>query len=158
LWITHVSMTGSPKVESPHVFEHNGLYYLTYTGTTEMGLQFSTGPDPVGPASSWTFRGSVGEMLGINTAEWFASEYFRDGTHEYFAFVNYDRVDIREIFWRSDWKFTLLQPALFHVQTLTWSNSEAVTGDLVQFSIDAIDTVGAHANIEAFAVNGDGSW
>lgn len=158
LWVTHASEIGSFKVESPHVFARDSLYYLAWTGGPDQPLRLATSLDPVGPLGSWNYRGSIGAMLGANTAEWFASEYFRDGTHEYFGFVNYDRVDIREIVWQPDWQFMLHQPALFHVQSLTWSRAEASPGEMVQLTIEAVNTIGQSIQLEGFAIGADGEW
>jgi beta-fructofuranosidase len=157
LWITHSSGSGSSVVESPHVFRHGGLYYLMFTGNGGEPLRLATGPDPTGEAATWTYRGTIGAMLGQGTSEWFASEYFVDGTHEYLAFVNYDRVDIREIVWGTGWQFGIQQPSLFHVQSLTWDKSQAEDGEPVQLRIDAVNAFGRHVKLEAVEVDADGS-
>ena len=157
LWITHSSWSGSPVVESPHVFRHNGLYYLMFTGNGGQPLRVVTGPDPAGEAATWTYRGTLGAMLGLDTAEWFASETFVDGTHEYFCFINYDRVDTREIVWGPGWQFSLKQPDLVHVQRLTWNQSLVAAGDPVRLRFEAVNAIGNYVRIEAAEVDGDGS-
>jgi hypothetical protein len=157
LWITHDSWSGSSVVESPHVFEHDGLYYLVFTGNGSQPLRLATGADPAGDVASWTLRGTLGAMLALDTAEWFASEYFVDGSHEYFCFINYDRADFREIVWGPDWRFSLRQPDLFHVQRLTWGAPEVVVGQAVRLRIEAVNTLGKYVKLEAFEVDADGS-
>ena len=144
-------------VESPHVFRRGDLHYLVFTGNGANPLRLATGPDPAGAAGTWTYRGTVGAMVGLYTGEWFASEYFKDGTHHYFCFVNYDRVDVREIVWGPDWQFTLKQPDLFHVQRLTWNATQAVPGQPVRLRIEAVNTLGKHVKLKAFEVDADGS-
>src|SRR5262249_14150034 len=117
LWITHTTWSGSAVVESPHLFLHNGLWYLLYTGNGEQLIRVDTGPDPVGAPGTCTQRATLGAMLGVDTRFWLASESFMDGTHEYFCFVNYDRLDFREIQWGPSWQFSLTQPDLLHVQS-----------------------------------------
>lgn len=157
LWITHSSWSGSAKVESPHVFAHDGLYYLVYTADGNQPLRLMTGPDPAGEATTWTDRGTIGNVVGADTRLWFASEYFREGTHEYFCFANYDRVDVREIVWGPDWTFTLTQPSMFHVQSLTWNATEIAAGQPIDLTFECVNPIGSQAAIEAFAVAPDGS-
>ncbi len=157
LWITHRMWSGSSVVESPHVFQHGGLHYLVFTGDVGQPLRLATGPDPAGDAATWTSRGTLGAMLGLNTAEWFASEYFVDGTHEYFCFVNFDRVDVREMVWGAGWEFALQQPALFHVQGLTWDAPQAHEGEAVRLRIEAVNTFSQHVKLEAVEVDADGN-
>lgn len=156
LWITHNSWSGSPLVESPHVFKHGDLYYLLFTGNGAQPLRLATGPDPAGAPETWTYRGTLSSMLGLNTAEWFASEYFVDGTHEYFAFINYDRVDVREMYWGLDWRFYLEQPDIFHVQRLTWDRPEANEGQSVRLRIESVNWLDRYAYLEAVEVDAGG--
>jgi hypothetical protein len=157
LWISHIANSGTDVVESPHLFRHGGLYYLVFTGSGAQPLRVATGPDPYGSPATWTYHGTVSDMLSLDTGQWFASEYFVDGTHEYLAFVNYDRVDIREIVWTASWKFSLTQPALFHVQRLTWSASEVPVGQPVQLRIEAVNTLGRGARLEAVTLDSLGA-
>ena len=157
LWISHDSWSGSSVVESPHVFKHGSLYYLVFTGNGNQPLRLATGPDPTGEASTWTYRGSLGPILGLNASEWYASEYFVDGIHEYFCFINFDRVDFRKIVWGSDWRFTLVGPPLFHVQSMTWDRSGVAEGETARLRIEAVNTLGRQAYIEAIEVDADGS-
>lgn len=156
LWITHNTWSGSSVVESPHVFKHDSLYYLVFTGNGDQPLRLATGTDPSGPVETWTYRGTLAEMLQLNTSVWIASEYFVDGTHEYFAFINYDRVDIREMYWGLDWRFYLEQPDLFHVQRLTWNPPEAIEGERVRLRLESVNWLGRFAELEAVEVDADG--
>ena len=67
LWITHRSVSWNDLVESPHLFEHDGLWYLFFTTNSGQPLSFATGPNPLGPVPSWTYQGRLATMLGINT-------------------------------------------------------------------------------------------
>ncbi len=156
LWITHSSFSGTSVVESPHVFKHGDLYYLVFTGNGAQPLRLATGPDPTGPASSWTYRGTLSSMVGLNTAEWFASEYFVDGTHEYFSFINYDRMDTREIHWGPSWQFFLEQPDLFHVQRMTWNVPQVTEGQAVRLRIESVNGLDRDVRLEAFEVDAGG--
>ena len=121
--------------ESPHMFVHNGLWYLFITTSSGQPLTYYTTADPTGPLPAWTYRGRLRNMLGYDTSLWFASEELRDGTHEYMAFIAGDRIEIREMLWGSAQAFSLLQPALFHVQALAWQQPRVTEGDSVALRI-----------------------
>ena len=79
LWSTYKTFQNGPppptnKVESPHLFQHGGQWYLFFTG--EDGIYDLTGTNPVGdvplPAGSWSFQGRFTE---VGSTE-FASETF----------------------------------------------------------------------------------
>ncbi len=156
LWITNRNYTYNPVVESPHVFQHNGLWYLFITTTAGQPLTFYTGPDPVGGASTWTYRGRLGTMLGYDTSAMYASEYLRDGLVDYFAYVIADRIDVRRIAWNADWTFSLAQPDFMHVRAIGWSADQAVAGDSVVLSVVAANWNGRSASLEGLRVRSDG--
>jgi len=157
LWFTAYPWSGSPVVESVHLFEHGGLYYLMFTGSGSQALRIATGSDPVGPLEAWTYRGTLSAMLGLDTGLWFASEHFADGTHDYLAFINYDRVDFREMAWGPGWTFDLQQPPTFHVKQLTWSTPEARVNDTVGLHIAAVNTLGRGVHLEAASLDDSGN-
>src|SRR5678815_579478 len=79
LWITHRSLTFNEWTESPHFFEHHGLWYLFYTTNAGQPISFATTPDIFAAPGGWNYRGRLANMVGANTLGWFASEYLKDG-------------------------------------------------------------------------------
>jgi hypothetical protein len=128
-----------------------------FTGSGSQPLRVATGSDPVGPLEAWTYHGTLSAMLGLDTGLWFASEHFTDGTHDYLAFINYDRVDLREMAWGPDWTFSLQQPPPFHVQRLTWSTLEARVNDTVRLRIEAVNTLGRGVRLEGASLDDSGN-
>jgi hypothetical protein len=120
LLITWQAYTFNPVTESPHLFFHDGLWYLFITTNSGQPLTFYTSPNPVGTPSEWTYRGRLRNMIGFDTSAWYASECVVDGKYDLFAFVAGDRVEMRQIQWSSSWTFTLLQPQFFHVVSMNW--------------------------------------
>jgi hypothetical protein len=157
LWITHRDHSFNDIVESPHLFEHDGLWYAFFTTSAGQPLSFATGPDPTGPPGSWEYRGRLSTMLGVDTAPWFASEHFRDGLVDYFAYVIGDRIDIRRIVWGSPGNFSLVQPALMHVRRMTWSRDSTMQDSTVTLSIVAANWSAGAARLEALRVLAGGS-
>lgn len=129
LLVTWRAYTYNQFTESPHVFQHDGLWYLFISANSGQPLTLYTSTDPVGETWQWTYRGRLRNMLGFDTSTWFASEYFRDGTRDLFCFVNGDRVEIREIQWAPDWQFSLVQPPLQHVVRMDWVAPEVWSGE-----------------------------
>ncbi len=157
LWITNRQYSFSPLVESPHLFAHAGLWYLFITTDAGQPLTFWTSPDPVGPVASWTSRGRLGQMLGQDTQYWYASEYFRDGLVDYFAYVIGDRITIMKMAWGSDWRFSLTQPDWLHVVSLSWDPPHVAFGDSTRLAIVAANWTGATVSLEGLRVLGDGT-
>jgi hypothetical protein len=150
IWVTQRSWTFNDQTESPHFFEHNGLWYLFYTTSSGQPITFATTTDLFADPPGWIYRGRLGTMLGNNTLGWFASEYLRDGLVEYFAFVNGDRVDIERMLWSQNWQFTLAQPDLFHVQKMTWSATAIRGGQSADLTIESVWWMGQSAAVESF--------
>lgn len=149
LWITHRSYTYNTVVESPHLFEHAGLWYLFYTTNAGQPITFSTGSDPVGEPSTWTYRGRLGTLLGLDTNAWYASEHLLDGLVDYFAFVVADRVEIYRMEWGADWRFSLVQPDFLHVRSMAWSADTVRERDPVTLTIVAANWQGRSISLEA---------
>ncbi len=170
LWITHRSFTFNSSTESPHLFEHNGRWFLFITSNAGQALTFYVGSDPLGEPASWTYRGRLRNMLGYDTSTWFASELLRDGTQDLFAFASLNRIEIRRIVWGAGDNFTLAEPSVFHMVSMNWtrlstrenqyvglrlkaSNGFAFDGELVAWVRDAsghevrapLDTLGLPA-------------
>lgn len=157
LWITHWPVTGNGLVESPSLFEHDGLYYLFFTTSNSQQLRYAVSPDPGGEAPLWMYRGNPAAMFGLSTENWFASEHFADGLVDYFAFVNGDRVDVRRIEWGAGEEFTIHQPDVFHVVSMTWSADSAAKGDTLTLTIESANGYGRQLEVEVVAVAPDGS-
>jgi len=154
LLITGQAMTFNPVTESPHVFSHNGLWYLFMTTSSGQPLSFyTTATDPTGDPSAWTYRGRMATMLGYSTHNWFASETLEDGTHTYFSFVSGDRIEFREILWGSGWQFSLVQPPFFHPKALTWTDSTVAEADTVALRIATVNYLSGQLRLNAFAVD-----
>jgi hypothetical protein len=158
LWITHRSASWNDLVESPHLFEHDGLWYLFFTTNSGQPLSFATGPNPLGALPSWTYQGRLATMLGINTQSWFASEYLKDGTNEYFAVVAGTRIEVYRIVWGppGDWRFTLVQPSLFHVTDLDPGPLEATEGKTIEIAIEAVNPSGNLVELDLMRIEPDG--
>jgi len=158
MWITHQSWTYNPIVESPHILSRrDSLYYLFFTTSSGQPLSFATATDPAAPAPQWTYRGRLGHMLGVDAHAWFASEGFRDGLVDYLLFVDGDRIEVRRIAWRDDWRFWLAQPEPFHVQRMTWSAPTTRAGQVVTLRIEATFWYQQVVRPEVLSIAADGS-
>lgn len=156
LLITHQSYSGNTLTESPHLFEHDGTWYMLFTTGATQPLAYATSPDPTGDPESWTYRGRLGPMLGANTGAWFASEYMRDGLNDLLLFVNSDRVQINKIAWHPDGTFHLVQPDLFHVVNMSWGQDTVQSGHPVQLEFVAANAYGQAASLEAAVLDSNG--
>lgn len=126
------------QTESPHLFTHDGLWYLFYTSNAGNNqITIWTSPDSPAPGATWTRRMRLGKLpseekdsfLGYNTTGWFASELFKDAAgREYFGVVHQDsaydyqprRLQFRQVVWTpGNWKFSLASP--FRVSAIAWS-------------------------------------
>jgi hypothetical protein len=157
LWITHRSYSASPLIESGHLFEHAGLWYVFYTTNASQPISFSTGPDPVGAPETWTYRGRLGTMLGINTASWYASEHLADGLVDYFSFVLGGRIEIYRMVWGVDWRFSFAQPDFMHVHYMGWDRAQAAAGDSVTLKIAATAWSNRTVKLEASRLDSAGA-
>lgn len=157
LWISYRTTTGNGLVESPNLFERDSLYYLFFTTSHLQHIHYAVTPDPAGDPSMWSYRGSVGGMLGVDASSWFASEHLRDGLLDYFAFVNGDRIDVRQMVWGTGGTFTLQQPDVFHIFGLHWSADSAGTGDTLSLTIESANGFGRLFPYQIVAVAPDGS-
>jgi hypothetical protein len=159
LWITHRSASWNDLVESPHLFERDGLWYLFFTTNAGQPLSFATGPDPLGPLASWTYQGRLASMLGVNTASWFASEYLEDGDNEYFAVVAGTRIEIYRIVWGSpgDWRFLLVQPSLFHVIDIQTDRTITIEGKTIEFTIECANPAGHLVELDLLRIDANGA-
>lgn len=150
LWVTYHATTGYELAESPHLFRHGSLWYLVITTNGAQPLGWATGPDPLGAPATWNWRGPLATSVGLDTRFWFASETLRDGLHDYFAFVNYDRADVREMQWRPDATFGLVQPDAFHVTDLRWDRDSVAAGNIAELRVKSVNYGGRYAPIRAY--------
>lgn len=157
MWATHHYWTGEWRVESVHLFEHAGLWYLFFTGGSSQPIMFMTGPDPLGAPETWTFRGTLSAMLGVDTGGWYASEIFSDGTNDYFCYVNGDRLEFQKIVWHADWQFHLTSPNPFHVVRLEWEGGSTADRDSVVVHVTSTFAYGTPLKVQAIMTYDDGA-
>lgn len=158
LWITQRQYSFNSLVESPHLFEHEGLWWLFFTTSSGQPISYATSLNPLAPPEQWTYRGRLANILNINTAGWFASEYLRDGLLDYFCFVNGDRVEISRMVWQSSLRFSLQQPDLFHVRTLDWQAPSVHEDSTTTIRIVSKWWAGHTLDLEAFWIDSTGAW
>lgn len=135
LWITHHSFTFNTSTESPHLFEHNGQWFLFITSNAGQALTFFTSPNPLGEPAEWRYRGRLSTMLGYDTSEWFASEHLKDGTQDLFAFAHSNRIEITRIVWTGPDTFYLESPPQFHMVGMDWSHPTVRENEFVGLTL-----------------------
>ena len=160
LWITYRQYSFNDVVESPHLFEHDGLWWLLFTTNSGQPISYATtSSNPLAPPEQWIYRGRLANMLNLNTAAWFASEYLRDGLIEYLCYVNGDRVEISRMVWQPNQpRFSLQQPDLFHVGTLAWQQPSVHEDSTATIRITSKWWSGHTLDLEAFWVDSTGAW
>lgn len=156
LLITWQAYTYNVLTESPHLFQHDGLWYLFITSNAGQPLSFYTSTNPIGDPVEWTYRGRLRNMLGFDTSTWYASESFRDGTRDLFLFINGDRVEIREMVWSESWQFSLVQPPLQHVVRMDWVLPEVHTGEHATLKAVIVNPLAGLPSFELLAVDSAG--
>src|SRR5262252_1304636 len=144
LWITHWTYTFNPTTESPHLFQHNGRWFLFITTNAGQPLSFFTTADPVGDPPAWTYHGRLKNMLGYDTSAWFASEELKDGDVDLFAFVNSDRVEIQRMVWGAGDDFSLAEPSFVHMITMDWSLPRVDENRYVALRLNAANGFAVH--------------
>lgn len=157
LEITGEAVSGSALCESPHMFYHDGLWFLMWTSNKTQPLVYATSHDPVGPPQAWTWRGTLSSMLGIDTSPWFASEHMRVGLIDYFAAASLTAIEILRMDWTSPTTFTLKQPSSFHVRSLVWSKPVVAESDTATLSVHSTGWFARSAEIEVFEVDENGT-
>jgi hypothetical protein len=102
--------------ESPHLIQHNGLWYLFTTTTSGHPIGFRTAPSPTADSTQWSGKYRVYDMSGgdIMTDAWFGSEALSTPGHDYFAVINSANFSLEfyEIGWGTPPNFTFLAPIL----------------------------------------------
>src|SRR5437588_9330265 len=117
----------------------------------------STSPDPIAGAAGWTSRGALGDMLGINTLSWYASEMLRDGLNDYLAYVNGDRIELYQMIWSGPDNFSLTQPDAFHVTGMAWEADTVRVGQTAQLRIASVNWWARHAAVETVVLDSLGN-
>jgi hypothetical protein len=123
LWITHRSYTYNQLTESPHLFQHNGRWFLFITTGSGQPLTFYVSSDPIGDPAAWTYRGRLSNMLNYDTSDWYASEVLHDGDTDLFAVSTSSRIEIHTIVWGTGDNFSLGDPLFFHMVSMDWTSS-----------------------------------
>ncbi len=156
LWITHRSLTFNSSTESPHLFEHNGRWFLFITSNAGQPLTFFVGSNPLGEPATWTYRGRLRNMLGYDTSTWFASESLRDGTQDLFAFASLNRIEIRRIVWGVGDNFTLAEPSVFHMVSMDWTRASARENQYVGLRLKAANGFAFEGELVAWVRDASG--
>lgn len=153
LWVTHHWQTGDWKAESAHLMQHDGLWYLFYTGGGPQPIVYATGADPLGDV--WNFRGPIANMLGVETRGWFASETLHDGIYDYFCFINGDRVEFHRMVWGQKGLFQLTAPNPFHVVRMEWGTPAVADSDLITLAVTSSFAYGSPLLVDAVVTYDD---
>jgi len=156
LWITHQSLTFNTLAESPHLFQHNGRWYMFITTSSGQPLTFYTSANPVGDPAEWTYRGRLRNMLGYDTSNWGASEAMSEGELDYFAFVDDYGIDIKLIVWGAGEDFSLTDAPVFHMNAMSWTNPVALENQLVGLKLANSNAWAFTGQLEAFTRNAAG--
>lgn len=156
LLITHRSFSFNTSTESPHLFQHNGRWFMFITTNAGQPLSFYTTDNPTGDPAEWIYRGRLRNMLGFDTSLWFASEYLADGENDLFAFASSNRIEIRRIVWGTGDNFQLTEPAFFHIVSMDWTRRSVRAGEPVGLSLVASNPFALQQDFEAFVLDSNG--
>jgi len=160
-------------LESPHLIDHNGSWYMFFTQLAVGTIRFITGPDPLSSAcdgpSTWSAPQPVPvPITNIDFASETYSETYADGTRDdYFAAVHDDshvcppfarRIQIREIRWQPGQSppFRLIDP--LEVTAMSFSGNgldEAGSTDTLKIQVGVDDPEDHTAHLEVYEVDGD---
>ncbi len=137
LWFTNQIYSYSTIIESPHLFKHGNLWFMFVTVNAGQPISYYTTTNPTGPPGDWANLRRLSTMIGYDTGSWYASEYFADGLNDYFAFVNYNRIEMYKMAWTGPETFQLFEPGNFHIQSLNWSADTLEEGQNATLSVVA---------------------
>jgi len=112
-WWTHQG-----RFESPHVFEHDSTWYVTFSTDSNQELELTTSCVPSDTGSAWTNWCRVSNYDCSCMYGFYASEYLKASTgagvgREYFASVAGDRIRVWDLVWHPDGHFILATPQDF---------------------------------------------
>jgi len=113
MWNTDWMHSFSHKIESPCVFEHNGIWYMFYTTDSGHPINFETSADPMADSTGWSNQIHLStEVQNMYTDSWYGPEYFGLDTHDYFCAVNGIGIEFHEMVWTTPPHFVLTEPVL----------------------------------------------
>src|SRR5690349_8054470 len=118
MWNTDPAHSFSHKIESPCVFDHDGLWYLFYTTDSGHPINFETSADPTADSLAWSNQVHLStEVPTANTDSWFGPEYFEFHGKDYFCAVSSVSlgVEIREVVWTDPPHFQFTEPMVLGV-------------------------------------------
>lgn len=157
LWITHWSQSYNVSTESPHLFEHDGRWFMFITSNATQALSFFVGSNPLGEPSEWHYRGRLKNMIGEDTSQWFASEVLQDGDHDLFAFAAGNHIEIRRILWAVGDTFDLVAPSMFHMVGMDWSHVSARENQYVGLTLRSVNGFAFDSELEAWVKDASGA-
>lgn len=104
----------SEVVETPDVFEHDGLWYLSYTTWHPHPIWFQTAANPMADSTGWSAPISLAQEVTPYTDPNFGPEHVTIDGHELFYMVNsqVDGIEILEIVWQDPPHFELIEPSI----------------------------------------------
>lgn len=100
--------------ESPHLFEHDGLWYLFTSLNALHSINFRVGPSPLADSLLWSESYRIYDFTGgssRNSTAWFGVEYLSVNGHDYFAYIDteFNVLCFEEIAWGTPPDFFTLQ-------------------------------------------------
>jgi hypothetical protein len=113
MWNTGLIHTGSELVESPEMFEHDGLWYLFYTTNAAQPIAFQTASSPLADSASWSPQMRLHNEVPDSDG-WFGIELFSSYGHDYIAAANSVSrgLTVREIVWDTPPHFHTIEPTV----------------------------------------------
>ena len=156
LWITHRSYSFNTLTESPHLFVHNGRWFMFITTGAIQPLAFYVSSDPTGDPAAWTYRGRLSTMLGYDTSDWYASEEMRDGDLDLLAVVASDRIVFHTIVWGNGDNFSLVEPSYFHMVSMGWTRPTVNENQYVGLRLQAANGFADHPPLVAWVKDANG--
>lgn len=157
LWITHKSWSFNVSTESPHLFEHDGRWFLVITSNAGQPLSFFVTSDPLGEPQEWQYRGRLRNMIGEDTSQWFASEVLQDGEQDLFAFANGNHIEIRRIQWAVGDTFDLVSPSLFHMVDMEWTHATARENQFIGLTLEGTNGFAFEGPLAAWVKDASGA-
>lgn len=102
MWNTTAIHTGSDVVETPDVFEHDGLWYLFYTTWNVHPIWYQTSAHPTADSSGWSPQSALHDEVPLfNTDVSFGPEHYTVDGHDLYYHVNsgVDGIEFLEFVW-----------------------------------------------------------
>ncbi len=100
--------------ESPHLFQHDGTWFLFYTTSAGQPLEFQTTRGSPRDSLGWHHWNRLANLDCVDIGTTIASEYLHDPLHgeDLFCDGAYNRIEIRGMrWWQDSTYFSLLRPA-----------------------------------------------